>query len=192
MGDALPALVWMAASARHRAAGHRHSLASLDFFVVPTATFRLLFVLLILAHDRRRILHFNVTSSPNAAWTAQQVVQTFPEETAARYLLRDRDGIYGTACTRSSVTSAGTGMRQRKRIQRTVVVDHDSDYGNIILEHRDKLEFLSRFEQLSAPRYHAFYEKDPCEPGEVEQDWDVKYEAHEYSTRNQAPFRLGY
>lgn len=51
---------------------------SLDFFVVPTATFRVLFVLLILAHDRRRILHFNVTSSPSAEWTAQQVVRHFP------------------------------------------------------------------------------------------------------------------
>ena len=66
---------------------HVTSLVSLDFFVVPTATFRVLFVLLILGHDRRRILHFNVTSSPSAAWTAQQVVQTFPEETAPRYLL---------------------------------------------------------------------------------------------------------
>jgi putative transposase len=74
---------------------HVTSLVSLDFFVVPTATFRVLFVLLILGHDRRRILHFNVTSSPSAAWTAQQVVQTFPEETAPRYLLRDRDRIYG-------------------------------------------------------------------------------------------------
>jgi putative transposase len=66
---------------------HVTSLVSLDFFVVPTATFRVLLVLLIRGHDRRRILHFNVTSSPSAAWTAQQVVQTFPEETAPRYLL---------------------------------------------------------------------------------------------------------
>jgi transposase InsO family protein len=54
-----------------------------------------LFVLLILGHDRRRVLHFNVTSDPSAEWTAQQVVQTFPDETAPRYLLRDRDGVYG-------------------------------------------------------------------------------------------------
>jgi transposase InsO family protein len=63
--------------------------------VVPTATFRVLFVLLILAHDRRRILHFNVTSGPSAEWTAQQVVQSFPDDSATRYLLRDRDCIYG-------------------------------------------------------------------------------------------------
>jgi putative transposase len=54
-----------------------------------------LFVLLILAHDRRRVLHFNVTSNPSAEWTAQQVVQAFPNDSAQRYLLRDRDSIYG-------------------------------------------------------------------------------------------------
>lgn len=74
---------------------HVKDLISLDFFVVPTATFRVLFVLLILAHDRRRILHFNVTSSPSADWTAQQVVQAFPGDNVPRYLLRDRDCIYG-------------------------------------------------------------------------------------------------
>ena len=74
---------------------HLKDLVSIDFFVVPTATFRVLFGFLILAHDRRRVLHFNVTSSPSAEWTAQQIVQAFPEESAPRYLLRDRDGTYG-------------------------------------------------------------------------------------------------
>src|SRR5664280_1165591 len=74
---------------------HVKELVSLDFFVVPTATFRVHFVLLILSHDRRRILHFNVTSSPSAEWTAQQAVQAFPNDSAPRYLLRDRDCIYG-------------------------------------------------------------------------------------------------
>jgi len=74
---------------------HVKDLVSLDFFVVPTATFRVLFVLLILAHDRRRVLHFNVTSGPSAEWTAQQVVQAFPGDSIPRYLLRDRDCIYG-------------------------------------------------------------------------------------------------
>ena len=73
---------------------HVKDLVSVDFFVIPTATFRVLFGFLVLAHDRRRVLHFNVTSSPSAEWTAAQIVQAFPEETAPRYLLRDRDGIY--------------------------------------------------------------------------------------------------
>ncbi|HKX33183.1 MAG TPA: integrase core domain-containing protein [Blastocatellia bacterium] len=62
---------------------------------VPMATFRVLFVLVVLAHHRRRVVHFNVTEHPTAAWTAQQIVEAFPEDTAPRFLLRDRDRIYG-------------------------------------------------------------------------------------------------
>ena len=62
---------------------------------VPTVTFRVLYVFLVLRHDRRRVVHFNVTTSPTAQWTAQQIVEAFPFEEAPRFLLRDRDGIYG-------------------------------------------------------------------------------------------------
>jgi len=75
---------------------HVKDLVAIDFFTVPTATFGVLFGFLVLAHDRRRVLHFNVTASPSAEWTARQVVQAFPEETAPRYLVRDRDRIYGS------------------------------------------------------------------------------------------------
>jgi putative transposase len=74
---------------------HVQDLVSIDFFTVPTAQLRVLFVLVILAHHRRRVLHFNVTEHPTAAWTAQQIVDTFPDDSAPSYLLRDRDAIYG-------------------------------------------------------------------------------------------------
>jgi transposase InsO family protein len=74
---------------------HVSELASIDFFTVPTATSRVLFVLIVLAHDRRRILHFNVTEHPTAEWTARQLVQAFYDRKSPRYLIRDRDGIYG-------------------------------------------------------------------------------------------------
>ena len=75
---------------------HLRTTAACDFFVVPTATFRLLFCFVILSHDRRRIVYFNVTAHPTAAWTAQQIRQAFPGDGAEpRYLLRDRDGAYG-------------------------------------------------------------------------------------------------
>ena len=74
---------------------HVDTLVSVDFFTVPTVLFHVLYVFVVLAHDRRRILSINVTSSPSAVWTANQIVQPFPWETAPRYLLRDRDGIYG-------------------------------------------------------------------------------------------------
>jgi transposase InsO family protein len=70
-------------------------LVSIDSLVVPTATFRVLFVLIVLAHHRRRVAHFNVSEPPTALWTAGQMIQAFPGGTEPRYLLRDRDGVYG-------------------------------------------------------------------------------------------------
>jgi hypothetical protein len=68
-----------------------------DVFTVPTVTCRVLFVFIMLAHERRRIVHLNVTEHPTAQWTAQQIVEAFPWETAPGYLLRDRDTIYSAA-----------------------------------------------------------------------------------------------
>jgi putative transposase len=76
---------------------HVKDLVAMDFFVVPTVTYKVLFVLVILAHDRRRIVHVQVTEHPSAQWTAPQVVEACPWDEAPRYLLRDRDRIYGNA-----------------------------------------------------------------------------------------------
>jgi putative transposase len=76
-------------------ANHVRDLVSLDFFTVLTAGLRVLFVLVVLAHQRRRVLHFNVTEHPTAHWTAQQIVDAFPDDSAPSYLLRDRDQVYG-------------------------------------------------------------------------------------------------
>ena len=75
-------------------ANHLSAIASMDFFTVSTLTGRLLFVFVVLAHHRRRILHVNCTERPTSAWTAQQLVEAFPDDTAPRWLLRDRDNIY--------------------------------------------------------------------------------------------------
>jgi putative transposase len=74
---------------------HVGQLVSIHFFTVPTLQLRVLFVFVVLAHERRRVLHFNVTDHPTAEWTAQQVIEAFPEDDAPRYLIRDRDGVYG-------------------------------------------------------------------------------------------------
>jgi transposase InsO family protein len=76
-------------------ANHVGELVSLDFFTVPTVRFKVLFVLIILAHDRRSGVHFNITTNPTARWRGQQVTEAFPWDTAPRFLLRDRDGVYG-------------------------------------------------------------------------------------------------
>jgi transposase InsO family protein len=76
---------------------HVQDLVALDFFVVPTVTHTVLFVLLILAHERRRVVHVNITEHPTAQWTAQQVVDALPWDEAPRSLLRDRDSVYGAS-----------------------------------------------------------------------------------------------
>ena len=88
---------------------HVPELGSMDFFTVPTVTGRILFVFVVLLHHRRRIVHFNVTEHPTAAWTAQQVVEAFPDDTAPRWFLRDRDAIYGEAF-RQRVAGMGIGQ----------------------------------------------------------------------------------
>jgi len=74
---------------------HLKTMVSADFFVVPTIRFQILYVFLVLAHERRRILHFAVTAHPTAEWTAQQMREAVRWDTAPQYLLRDRDRIFG-------------------------------------------------------------------------------------------------
>jgi len=87
---------------------HLALTASMDFFTVPTLTGRVLFVLVILSHERRRVVHFNVVEHPTAAWTAQQVVNAFTDDAAPQWLLRDRDSIYSDAFRRRVVNMAIT------------------------------------------------------------------------------------
>jgi putative transposase len=79
---------------------HIRDIVAVDFFVVPTLTFHLLFGFLILRHDRRELVHLKLTDHPTVARAAHQLVESFPEETAPKYLLRDRDAIYGDVFVR--------------------------------------------------------------------------------------------
>jgi len=63
---------------------------------VPTVKFRILYVMIILIHNRRRIVHFNVTEHPGQGWAAQQIVEAFPFVDPPKYMIRDRDGVYGS------------------------------------------------------------------------------------------------
>jgi putative transposase len=78
---------------------HANQIMAADLFVVPTVTFRLLFVLVILAHDRRRIIHAHATAHPTAGWIAQQLRNAFPADQAPRYLVHDRDGAFAEVAT---------------------------------------------------------------------------------------------
>jgi transposase InsO family protein len=89
---------------------HAQALIAVVFFAVPTATCRVRYVFLVLAHERRKVLHFNITEAPSALWTAQQMVEAFPYTIPPRYLLRDRDAIYGADFVRRV---EGLGLEQK-------------------------------------------------------------------------------
>ena len=85
---------------------HVGCLASIDFFTVPTVSFAVLFVFIVLRHERRRIVHFGIATHPTAPWVAQQLREAFPWDTEPRHLIRDRDGVYG-AVFRVTVAAIG-------------------------------------------------------------------------------------
>src|SRR5439155_9393797 len=106
---------------------HLACAASMDFFTVPTVTGHVLFVLIVLSHVRRRIVHFNITEHPTAEWTAQQVVDAFPDDTAPKWLHRDRDSVYGESFRRrvagmgvAEVVSAPASPRQNPYAERVI------------------------------------------------------------------------
>jgi putative transposase len=80
-----------------RSSQHNHlaDTAAIDMFIVATATFRILYTLIVLDHDRRKIIHLGVTENPTQVWLSHQMTEAFPWDTAPRHLLRDRDASYG-------------------------------------------------------------------------------------------------
>jgi transposase InsO family protein len=156
---------------------HVTDLASIDFFTVPTATFRILYVLIVLSHDRRRIVHFNVTAHPTAQWTAQQLVEAFPFDTAPRYLLRDRDGIYGETLRRrikslgiKDVVTAPRSPWQNPFVERVIgsirrdCLDHVIVFNELHLR-RILREYVSYYHTC---RTHLSLKKDPPETRAVD------------------------
>jgi transposase InsO family protein len=75
---------------------HKDLIAGMDFFVVPTVHFRLLYVWFAIDHSRRQILHYNVTANPTARWVIQQLRDAFPDEPTHRFLILDNDAIFST------------------------------------------------------------------------------------------------
>ena len=152
---------------------HVRNMVSVDFFTVPTVRFQILYVFLVLAHDRRRILHLGVTHHPSAEWTAQQLREAFPWDTAPRYLLRDRDNIFGKefvdqvkAQGIKQVLSAPRSPWQRAYVERLIgsirreCLDHV-----IVLGERSLSQHLSAYaDYYHRWRTHLALAKDAPEP----------------------------
>jgi putative transposase len=158
-------------------ANHAKDLVSVDFFTVATVRFEILFVLIILAHDRRRVRHFNITAHPTAQWTAQQMVEAFPWDTAPDYLLRDRDGVYGTdfrkrvaALGIEEVLSAPRSPWQSPYVERLIGSIRRECLDNVVVLHQRQLRRIltGYFEHYHRWRCHQALDMDCPEPRPIQ------------------------
>jgi putative transposase len=151
--------------------------AAVDMFVVVTATFQLLYALVVLGHERRKVIHFEVTPNPTQAWLARQITETFPWDTAPRFLLRDRDASYGQAfrdrvqaMAIEQVVTAPRSPWQNAYVERIIgsirreCLDHV-----IVFDERHLRRVLSAyFEYYHRSRTHFSLAKDCPEPRPIQ------------------------
>jgi len=156
---------------------HVSQLASVEFFTVHTVWFEILFVFIVLTHDRRRVLHFNVTAHPTAEWTAQQMLEAFPFDTAPRYLLRDRDRIYGqefrnqvAVMNIKEVLSAPRSPWQRAYVERVIgsIRRECLDHVIVLSEESLRRTLRSYFSYHHRSRLHLSLERDSPESRSVQ------------------------
>jgi putative transposase len=165
---------------------HAKQLVSIDFFTVPTIRFQVLYVFLVLAHDRRRILHFNVTAHPTAEWTVQQLREVFPFDQLPRYLLRDRDAIFGNHFREQvrdmdicEVLSAPRSPWQRAYVERVIGSIRRECLDHVIVFQESSLRrtLNSYFDYYHRSRTHLSLGKDSPEPRAIqpsEMSWQCR------------------
>ena len=156
---------------------HVKQLVAIDFLVVPTVSFRLLFVFVVLAHQRRHAIHFNVTAHPTAEWTGQQIPEAFPWDSAPRYLLHDRDAIYGEAFRQrvsemgiQEVLTAPRSPWQNAYAERFIGSLRRECLDHIIVFSESSLRRILKayFEYYEHSRTHLAIEKDAPEPRAIQ------------------------
>ena len=156
---------------------HLTQIVSVDFFTVPTILFHILYVFMVFAHDRRRIIHFNVTAYPTAGWTVQQIVEAFPFDSTPRYLLRDRDRIFGDEFREqlevmdiNEVLTAPRSPWQNAYVERVIrsirreCLDHVIVFREVSL----RPELRSYISYYHTSRLHLSLEKDSPNPRAVQ------------------------
>jgi putative transposase len=151
---------------------HAQQLVTIDFFTVPTIRFQVLYVFLVLAHDRRRILHFNVTADPTTEWTGQQLREAFPFDQSPRYMLRDRATIFGDDFREQvrdmgicEVLSAPRSPWQRAYVERVIGSIRRECLDHVIVFHENALRrtLNSYFDYYHRSRTHLSLGKDSPE-----------------------------
>jgi putative transposase len=157
---------------RNQASG----IAAIDMFVAVSASFRLLYVMIILAHDRRKIVRFDVTQHPTAGWLSRQVTEAFPWDTAPRFLLRDRDRSYGAQFSKRvkamGITELVTAQRspwQNAHVERVIgSIRRDClDYVVIFNERHLRRVLSSYADYYHRTRTHLSLGKDCPDPRSV-------------------------
>lgn len=156
---------------------HASHVIALDVFMVPTATFRVLFVLIMVTHTRRRLVHFNVTEHPTAEWAGRQLLEACPLEESPRYLIRDRDSVYGERFSRQAKTLdireviiAPRSPWQNAYAERlTGSIRRECLDHVVVLDERHLREILSKyFKYYNRTRTHLSLLKDAPEPRSVQ------------------------
>ena len=162
---------------------HLDSVVAVDFFTVPTVTFRVLYVFLVMLHDRRRILHFNITESPSAFWSGLQVINAFPFTTPPKYLLRDNDRIFGREFSRKV---KGLRMDEKKiaprspwqspYVERLIGTIRRECLDHFIIFNQGQLHrILTRyFDYYHRIRPHKSLENDSPDGREIQEDREQK------------------
>lgn len=157
---------------------HSKEIISMDFFSVPTLNFKLVYVLVVIEHHRRRVIHFNVTKHPTSFWTAQQIRNSLFSDSAYKYAIRDRDSKFGN-CYRSTIAEMGikevvTSYRspwQNGYVERLIgsIRREALDYFIIINEEHLREILKEYFQYYNRYRTHLGLEKDSPEGRPVEQ-----------------------
>ena len=156
---------------------HLSSMVSVDFLTVPTLTFHVLYVFIVLSHHRRRVLHFNVAAAPSAAWTAQQLREAFPFISPPKYLLRDRDSLYGLLFQRRAealgleeVQIAPRSPWQSPYVERLMGSIRRECLDHVIMLNQARLHRLlnAYFAYYHRSRTHLGLDKDAPEPRRVQ------------------------
>ena len=149
---------------------HVQQIVAIDFLIVRTLNFRLLFVFVVLSHERRHAIHFNVTEHPTAEWTARQIAEAFPWDSAPGYLLHDRDCIYGAAFHQRvsemgihEILTAARSPWQNAYVERFIGTVRRECLDHLIIFNESSLKRIltSYFEYYEHSRTHLSLEKDP-------------------------------
>jgi transposase InsO family protein len=161
---------------------HSAQIVSVDFLVVPTITFKLLHVLVFLSHERRRIIHFNLTAHPTAPWSSQQLRNAFSEEEPPRFLIRDRDMKFGEVFTQvlsalgmDPILTAYRSPWQNGYSERLIGTIRRECLDHLIIMNEIHLRGILQeyIRYYNAQRTHLGINKDSPEPRQVQADGEI-------------------